>query len=78
MKLSVLKIMKKQKILYAITAEDVINISEQENIPFTEKDLYFIEDKIGDFLGSQWHDAIVYALKELERVNSLYDIRRGA
>ena len=39
--------MKKQKILYAITVEDVFNVSEQENIPVTEKDLSFISDNIG-------------------------------
>ncbi|GEM_PF-3760465 len=31
------------------------------------KDLYFIENKIGDFFGDRWHDAIEYALMELER-----------
>lgn len=59
--------MNKQKILYTITTEDVINISNQENIPFTEKDMPCIEDKIGDYFGNKWQDAIIYALRELSQ-----------
>ena len=57
--------MKKQKMLYAITAEDVINIASQESIPFTNNDLPFIDDKIGSYFGDKWQDAIAYALNEL-------------
>lgn len=57
--------MKKQKILYTITTEDVVNVSNIENTPFTEEDLSFIEDKIGDYFGDKWQDAIMYALREL-------------
>lgn len=59
--------MKKQKTLYVITTEDVTNVSNQEDIPFTEKDLSFIEDRIGDYFGDKWQDAIKYALNELNR-----------
>ena len=59
--------MKKQKILYAITVEDVFNVSEQENIPITEKDLSFISDNIGDYFGDKWQDAIKYALGEIKK-----------
>ncbi len=59
--------MKKQKILYAITVGDVINVSEQENISFAEKDLPFIEDKIGDYFGDKWQDAIEYALGAVKK-----------
>lgn len=59
--------MKKQKILYAITVGDVINVSEQENIPFAEKDLPFVENKIGDYFGDKWQDAILHALRELSQ-----------
>lgn len=59
--------MKKQKILYAIITEDVINVSDQENISFTEKDLPFIQDKIGDYFGDKWQDAILYALEALKK-----------
>jgi len=59
--------MKKHKILYVITTDDVINISDQESIPFTEKDLPFIQDKTGDYLEDKWQDAIVYALKALKK-----------
>lgn len=59
--------MKKQKILYAITVEDVLTVSKEKNISFIEQDTVFIEDKIGDFLGSHWQDAVEYALQELKR-----------
>jgi len=59
--------MKKQKILYAIITEDVINVSKQESIPFTEKDLPFIQNKIGDYFRDKWQDAIVYALGALKK-----------
>ena len=55
----------KRKILYAITTEDIMTVSDENNIPFSEEDLPFLADKIGDFFGSQWHDAVEYALVEL-------------
>lgn len=63
----------KNKILYAITVEDVETVSEDMEIPFTQKDLRFIEDQIGDFFGSQWRDAVEYALEELKRKRSSED-----
>lgn len=57
----------KKKILYAITTEDIINVSEENNIPFTEQDLPFLADKIGDFLRDKWYAAIEYALEEIKR-----------
>lgn len=59
--------MKKQKILYAITVEDVVNVSNQNSTPLLERDLSFIGDKIGDYLGDKWQDAIEYALNELNK-----------
>ena len=59
--------MKKEKVLYAVSVEDIINVSNEINIPFVEKDLYFIEDKIGDFFGSQWYESIIFALRELKK-----------
>ena len=58
--------MDKGQILYAITVEDVINISEETEIDFTEKDIEFIQDKIGDFMGDSWREAVEFALEELE------------
>lgn len=55
-----------EKILYAITVEDVMNVSEEVEIEFTENDIEFIQDKIGDFMGSTWSDAIEFALQELK------------
>ena len=61
--------MKKPKILYTITDEDVVNVAEEINISFTEQDMPFIQDKIGDFIGSYWYDAVEYALQELKKEN---------
>jgi hypothetical protein len=55
-----------EKVLYSITIEDVINVSEEIKIEFAEDDISFIQDKISDFLGSEWFDAIEFALRELE------------
>lgn len=59
--------MDENKILYAISVEDVMNVSVEADIPFDKEDLLFIEDKIGDFMGSKWSEAIEYALQELKR-----------
>ena len=64
----------KEKILYSITTEDIITVSEENNIPFVEKDLPFLADKIGDFMGDQWHGAIEYALEEMR---SRYGVNKG-
>lgn len=58
--------MKEDKILYSISVEDVKEVSEDLQIPFKEKDLDFIQDKIGDFMDSKWFDAIDFALSELK------------
>jgi len=59
-----------EKILYAITVEDVTNISEEIGINFSENDLEFIQDKIGDFMGDHWSGAVEYALQELKTKDS--------
>lgn len=59
--------MDKDQILYSITVEDVINVSKELGIVFTEDDLRIIEDKIEDYMGSTWHDAVENALKELNK-----------
>lgn len=58
--------MKKEKVIYAITSEDVVNVSNEINISTSSEELPFIKDKVGDFFGSQWHDAVEYALIELK------------
>lgn len=58
--------MKEDKILYSISVEDVKEVSEDLQIPFKEKDLDFIQDKIEDFMDSKWFDAIDFALSELK------------
>ena len=59
--------MKKPEILYVITDEDVINVEKEMSVSVTEQDMAFIQDKIGDFLGSYWYDAVEYALQELRK-----------
>jgi hypothetical protein len=55
-----------EKILYVITVEDVLNVSKENKITFTEKDISYIEDRIGDYFGSRFYDAIEFALYELK------------
>ncbi len=59
--------MEKEKILYSITVEDVINVAKEIGVDFTEDDLRIIQDKIDDYMGSTWHDAVENALKELKK-----------
>ena len=56
----------KEKILYAITTMDVINTAEENGIRFTEKDVPFVQEKIGDYFGSKWQEAVDFALWELK------------
>lgn len=58
--------MKKERILYAITVADVIDVAREIHIRFSERDLDFIREKIGDYFGSQWYDAVEYSLTELK------------
>lgn len=32
-----------------------------------KKNLQFIEEKLSDFIGDKWYDAVLYALNELQR-----------
>ncbi len=58
----------KNKILYAITNEDVMTVLGEKRV-YSERDLQFIADKIGDFIGDRWYGAIEYALGEMKRKN---------
>ncbi len=57
---------------YAITSDDVLTVLEENKIFFTKEDLHFIEDKIGNFLGDRWYDAVKYALEELKEKDNYY------
>lgn len=57
----------KKKILYSITTDDLVNVSNEEKISFDTKDISFIGEKIGDYFGDKWHDAIEYALMETKK-----------
>lgn len=59
--------MKKEKIIYALTTNDVLNISKERKLPFNAGDLPFIEEKIGNYIGDKWQDAIEYALTEVNK-----------
>lgn len=59
--------MDKERIVYSITVEDVINVSKEIGIDFIEDDLRIIEDSIDDYMGSTWHDAVENALKGLKK-----------
>ena len=53
--------MKKDKILYALTVEDVKNVAEEYlERKLSARELRCINDKLGDFI--DWDDAIINAL----------------
>ena len=58
--------MKKNKIIYSITVEDVLTVAKEsiKRKP-TKKELGFIEEKIGDYI--EWHDIIDNLLGEFGR-----------
>lgn len=58
--------MEKEKILYSLTIEDLVNVAKEIGVDFAEDDLRIIEDKIADYIGSTWFNAIEYALNELK------------
>lgn len=58
---------KKEKIIYALTVEDVLNVSKEKKLPFNAGDLLFIEEEIGNYIGDKWQDAIEYALTEVNK-----------
>ena len=60
----------KEKILYAITTEDVINVAGEEGVCFTAKDIPFVQKKIGDYFSDKWYEAVDFALTELKNKNA--------
>jgi len=60
--------MNKEKIIYQLSVEDIFTVIEDNElkIKIKEKDIPFIEDKVGDFMGAKWRDSIEYALFELQ------------
>jgi hypothetical protein len=57
--------MNKEKVIYAITITDIMEVSEDKAINFEEADVSFLQDKIGDYMGSLWYEAVEFALTEL-------------
>lgn len=56
----------REKILYRITSEDVSMVLDEDR-KFSEQELDFISEKIGEFFGDQWREAIEYALAGLDK-----------
>jgi hypothetical protein len=57
--------MDKEKVIYAITITDIQEVSEDKAINFEAEDVAFLQDKIGDYMGSLWYEAVEFALTEL-------------
>ena len=57
-------IMNEEHILYSICVEDVMTVSADEEIEFSEGDLDFIQDRIGRHI--DWYGAIELALWDLK------------
>lgn len=58
--------MDQDEIIYSLSVEDIVNVSEQIEIPFDEKDIPKISEFVGGYFGDMWFDAIEQALNELE------------
>lgn len=53
--------MKNDKILYALTVEDVQNVAEEHlDRKLSDKELRRVNDKLGDFI--DWNEAIVHTI----------------
>ncbi len=52
----------KDRIVYSICIEDVLNVAEEEfDIELTANELKAVEDKIGDYF--DWRGAIMFAIQ---------------
>jgi len=56
--------MNKDKVIYSLSVEDILNVIEENNLKIIldEKMVKFIEDKVGDII--DWRGAIEFALYE--------------
>ncbi len=56
--------MDKDKVIYSLSVEDILNVIEENNLKIIldEKMVKFIEDKVGDII--DWRGAIEFALYE--------------
>jgi hypothetical protein len=57
--------MDKEKVIYAITLTDILEVAEDKVLHFEAEDVAFLQDKIGDYMGSLWYEAVEFALTEL-------------
>ncbi len=58
--------MNKEKIIYSINIEDVQNVAEEQlGRELTEKEVNFVEDRLGDYV--DWYDSICFVLNDLDK-----------
>ncbi len=54
------------KIVYSINVEDIQNVAEEQlGRELTEKEVNFVEDRLGDHI--DWYDSICIALNDLDK-----------
>ncbi|HOE63014.1 MAG TPA: hypothetical protein PKW18_06865 [Candidatus Sumerlaeota bacterium] len=60
--------MNKERIIYSLSVEDIMNVMDENNIKLklNEKNIRLIEDIIGDTI--DWRGAIEFALSELKNM----------
>ena len=55
--------MEVDKIVYSINVEDIQNVAEEQlGRELTEKEVHFVEDRLGDYI--DWYDSISFALSD--------------
>jgi len=58
--------MKVDKIVYSMNVEDVQNVAEEQlGRELTEKEVNFVEDRLGDYV--DWYDSICFVLNDLDK-----------
>lgn len=54
------------KIVYSINVEDIQNVAEEQlGRELQEKEVIFIEDRLGDYI--DWYNSICFSLNDLEK-----------
>ena len=55
-----------KKTVYSINVEDIQNVAEEQlGRELTEKEVNFVEDRLGDYI--DWYDSICIALNDLDK-----------
>jgi len=54
------------KIVYSINVEDIQNVAEEQlGRELTEKEVNFVEDRLGDYI--DWYDSIFFVFNDLDK-----------